>query len=834
MAQDIYIKFKGDTSHLLGSVRRVKTALGGLERSSKTASNAMGRLERSSKSAGGSILNVRNALIALAGSAVIRGIVGTYTEFETFKTVLTTFLGSAELAEKRLKGLGILANSLPQDLADLTQAFTILTRNGMDTSAASLTAFSNIATANGKSMTQLGEAVADALTGEFERLKEFGIKVSKENDQFVARIGDQQVALSNSSKDLVRQLRALGEEGGRFGTAAANNANTLSQAFSNLKGAVFDANIAFMDRLKPALMEVTASITQLIVDNRELIVAVGEGLAGAISFAVENIGTLTTLLVALPVTMKLVAGGTAIARVAMGLFAKTITLTSLALKGLRGAIAATGFGLLFLIVTDIIGKMYEWVNSVGGVRAAFANLKNRMSEFFDRQKINIEIIKLQFARMGSAIKLTWSKMIAFMAEKIAGLVSTVGSLLNKASTLMGGDPFIDSMGIEAWASAMQHSVSNAEHTLNSYGEQIDALRQQKAAIGVAAEVAADAIDTQTDATNSLGGATDDLADLLGEQDDAAGALAETTTALTEEQKAAAKAAEKLADEQARLKQQIEDTYASFLDIPGALDVAKAGIEAFNRINPLKGISATYKKELKGIDSLRDRDLINEEEYLKTKAQLHRDYNRQVIELQKNQMLEAMRTAGVSNSAVLDATATSMDNIAKIQQGGVAGAIGLADQLGNVFGSLGQQNRKAFEMAKKFNIASAIMNTAVGISKAFAMGGPLGFLTAAAVAAAGFAQVAAIRSQQYSGRALGGPVMGGTPYMVGENGPEMFMPAQSGSIVRNDQLGGEPVNVNFTINAVDARGIDQMLIERKSVITSIISDAMLERGTRSSF
>jgi phage-related minor tail protein len=198
------------------------------------------------------------------------------------------------------------------------------------------------------------------------------------------------------------------------------------------------------------------------------------------------------------------------------------------------------------------------------------------------------------------------------------------------------------------------------------------------------------------------------------------------------------------------------------------------------------------------------------------------------------MLEAMRTAGVSNSAVLDATATSMDNIAKIQQGGVAGAIGLADQLGNVFGSLGQQNRKAFEMAKKFNIASAIMNTAVGISKAFAMGGPLGFLTAAAVAAAGFAQVAAIRSQQYSGRALGGPVMGGTPYMVGENGPEMFMPAQSGSIVRNDQLGGEPVNVNFTINAVDARGIDQMLIERKSVITSIISDAMLERGTRSSF
>ena len=311
--------------------------------------------------------------------------------------------------------------------------------------------------------------------------------------------------------------------------------------------------------------------------------------------------------------------------------------------------------------------------------------------------------------------------------------------------------------------------------------------------------------------------------------------ADATDELTDAQKAAAEAAKKLAEETAALNKRVEETYAGFTALPNALDIATAGIEAFNRLNPLKGLTATYRTELKGIDSLRDRDLINEEEYLKTKAQLHRDYTRQIGELQKEQMLSAMRTSGVSNSAVLDATATSMDNIAKIQAGGVAGAIGLADQLGNVFSSLGQNNRKAFEMAKKFNIASAIMNTAVGISKAFAMGGPLGFLTAAAVAAAGFAQVAAIRSQQYSGRALGGPVMGGTPYMVGENGPEMFMPAQSGSIVRNDQLGGgENVNVNFTINAVDARGIDQLLIERKSVITSIISDAMLERGTRSAF
>ncbi len=39
----------------------------------------------------------------------------------------------------------------------------------------------------------------------------------------------------------------------------------------------------------------------------------------------------------------------------------------------------------------------------------------------------------------------------------------------------------------------------------------------------------------------------------------------------------------------------------------------------------------------------------------------------------------------------------------------------------------------------------------------------------------------------SGRAGGGPVNGGSPYMVGENGPELFIPGASGSITNNDQF-----------------------------------------------
>jgi hypothetical protein len=46
------------------------------------------------------------------------------------------------------------------------------------------------------------------------------------------------------------------------------------------------------------------------------------------------------------------------------------------------------------------------------------------------------------------------------------------------------------------------------------------------------------------------------------------------------------------------------------------------------------------------------------------------------------------------------------------------------------------------------------------------------------------------------RAMGGPVSGGGTYLVGERGPELFMPSSSGTIIPNGSLGG---NVTVVIN-----------------------------------
>lgn len=55
------------------------------------------------------------------------------------------------------------------------------------------------------------------------------------------------------------------------------------------------------------------------------------------------------------------------------------------------------------------------------------------------------------------------------------------------------------------------------------------------------------------------------------------------------------------------------------------------------------------------------------------------------------------------------------------------------------------------------------------------------------------------------RAAGGPVTGGSSYLVGERGPEIFTPGRSGHITPNHQLGGRTVTINspITVNSPNA-------------------------------
>ena len=78
---------------------------------------------------------------------------------------------------------------------------------------------------------------------------------------------------------------------------------------------------------------------------------------------------------------------------------------------------------------------------------------------------------------------------------------------------------------------------------------------------------------------------------------------------------------------------------------------------------------------------------------------------------------------------------------------------------------------------------------------------------------------------------GGAVRKGQPSIVGERGAELFIPNQTGQITQSARgTGTGNVNVNFTINAVDASGIDRLLVERRGTISRIINESVNERGS----
>jgi len=86
---------------------------------------------------------------------------------------------------------------------------------------------------------------------------------------------------------------------------------------------------------------------------------------------------------------------------------------------------------------------------------------------------------------------------------------------------------------------------------------------------------------------------------------------------------------------------------------------------------------------------------------------------------------------------------------------------------------------------------------------------------------------------FSGRASGGSVQKGQPYMVGERGAELFIPNQSGQIQQSARggNGGSATTVNFNINTVDASGFEELLVRSRGTITQLINSAVNERGSR---
>jgi hypothetical protein len=200
----------------------------------------------------GSLDSVRRVAIlasgALAGLGLAqfsRNTFGAISSAQKLQASLETVTGSADAAGQAWESLLEFASETPFTLEQSVQGFIRMKSLGLDPTNDALRSFGNTASAMGKDMMQMVEAVADATTGEFERLKEFGIRASKEGNQITFTFQGVETTVRNSSEAISEYLQSIGEN--QFAGAMADQMDTLGGKMSNLQDSVYQLYIAIGD-----------------------------------------------------------------------------------------------------------------------------------------------------------------------------------------------------------------------------------------------------------------------------------------------------------------------------------------------------------------------------------------------------------------------------------------------------------------------------------------------------------------------------------------------------------------------------------------------------------
>lgn len=236
MTKDPDLKFKisGDSKGAIDAADKVKRSMRDLNAEAHKTGDGAVKMSRQIVAGLGHytalVFGIKTGIDAITGATA--KITQVTRQFDILNAGLQTATGGAENARVAFEAIQEFATSTPFDLQQVTDAFTKLVNFGLEPSERALTAYGNTAAAMGRSLGDMVEAVADATTGEFERLKGFGIKTSVEGDKIKFTFRGITTEIRKNAADIEKYLIDLSEN--NFGGNMAARMATLDGALSNL------------------------------------------------------------------------------------------------------------------------------------------------------------------------------------------------------------------------------------------------------------------------------------------------------------------------------------------------------------------------------------------------------------------------------------------------------------------------------------------------------------------------------------------------------------------------------------------------------------------------
>ena len=264
---DVVLNLKAINDQLMKALAESEAAFRKLSEAAKKTNTQVEKTGTSTKQAGGSMsafwgaaTGAGLATIALdvfkkvAGAVKDFGIaaVQAAAEFENISVVLTNSLGSSSAAASVLKMLGDFTKSTPITMKEATDAYLRFANMGVYRTREELTKLGDLAVSQNKSFSEITEASLQAQTGQFSRLRTFGIEVKKVGDNIALTFKGQTQVIKNNAKAIDDAILKMGTYNGVSGGMKAV-AETLTGKISELKNGFNDFSASVGAKALPLL-----------------------------------------------------------------------------------------------------------------------------------------------------------------------------------------------------------------------------------------------------------------------------------------------------------------------------------------------------------------------------------------------------------------------------------------------------------------------------------------------------------------------------------------------------------------------------------------------------
>ena len=245
------------------------------QRALGNVNQSLKNIERNSFTMGKAVKGALGAFAIIGSARLVGGLVNTIRTFEDLKATLVTIEGDAQKAGEAFDTIRKFTAGTTFQLEEVSNAFITFRNAGLNPTTSLMTNIGNIAAGMGKRLDEVARAVFNATTGEFEMLKQLGVKVKTEGKNLTVTFRGVSKTIRNDGKEIVAFLEEIGQTD--FAGAIDARAKTLTGAFSNLQDQIAEVAVAIGEGgLKTELTEGAREMTKLLQSTPELTFALGK------------------------------------------------------------------------------------------------------------------------------------------------------------------------------------------------------------------------------------------------------------------------------------------------------------------------------------------------------------------------------------------------------------------------------------------------------------------------------------------------------------------------------------------------------------------------------